>query len=63
MNFHLDNITAYTGGISLTQPIFTGGKIFYSNKKADLGVQMAENGYQLKYHEVIELTDQAFWQA
>jgi outer membrane protein TolC len=62
LSLQLDNLSYITGGVSLTQPIFTGGKIYYSNKQADAGMEMAEYGYQLKYGQVIELTDKAFWQ-
>ncbi len=62
MNLAFDDLTLYMGSLSVNQPIFTGGEILYSNKKANLGVEMAEYGYQLKYDEVIEMTDKAFWQ-
>lgn len=62
MSMALDNITYITGGLSVTQPIYAGGKIRYSNKKANVGVEMSELGYDLKFSEVVELTDNAFWQ-
>lgn len=62
MSLSLENITYINAGISLSQPIYTGGKIRLSNKKADAGVQMANYAYKLKYSEVVENTDKAFWQ-
>ena len=62
MSMQLDNLTLMMGGVSITQPLFTGGKIYYANKQAELGVEMSQYAYHLKYSEVIELTDQAFWQ-
>ncbi len=62
MSYSLDNLTLFMGGLSLEQPIFTGGKIYYSNKQANLGVEMTKYAYDLKHDEVIELIDKAFWQ-
>lgn len=62
MSLSLNNLTYINAGISLTQPIYAGGKIRYSNKKADAGVKMSTYAYSLKYSEVIENTDKAFWQ-
>ncbi len=62
MSMSMDNLTLFMGGLSLEQPIFTGGKIYYSNKQADLGVEMTKYAYELKHDEVIELIDKAFWQ-
>ena len=60
-SIEIGNLNAVYGGLSLTQPIYTGGKIITSNKMADVGVDMARLSYDLKYSEIIELTDQAFW--
>lgn len=57
----IDNLSFMTGGLSLAQPIYTGGKIKYSNKQADAGVDISKLALNLKYSEVIENTDQAFW--
>lgn len=61
ISMELDNLSIVYGGLTLSQPIYTGGKITTSNKMADVGVEMASMSYHLKYSEVIELTDQAFW--
>ncbi len=49
------------GGLSVSQPIYTGGKIRYSNKQADAGVAIYDHSYNLKYSQIIEQTDQAYW--
>jgi outer membrane protein TolC len=59
--FALNNPTLITSGLSLTQPVYAGGKIRYSNKQADAGVDISALALNLKYSEVIENTDQAFW--
>jgi outer membrane protein len=61
MTLELDNMTVAYGGISISQPLFAGGKIITANKMADVGVEMADMAYDLKYSEVIERTDEAFW--
>ena len=61
ISLEMNNLTLITGGLSLEQPVYTGGKIKYSNKQADAGVEISALALNLKYSEVIENTDQAFW--
>lgn len=61
MNMELGDLSVLYGGLNLTVPIYTGGKIKYSNKQAELGVEMTEQNYQFNYSQVIEKTDKAFW--
>ena len=61
MSMELDNISVVMGNVSLTQPIYAGGRIQNSNKQADLAVNIYKQNYNLKYSEVIERTDQAYW--
>jgi outer membrane protein TolC len=61
MQMEIGNLSVIYGGLSLTQPIYTGGKIKYSNKQANIGVEMSELNYQLSYSQLIEKTDKAFW--
>ncbi len=61
MQMELGNLSVLYGGLSVTQPIFAGGKIKYSNKQASVGVEMSELNYQLTYSQLIEKTDKAFW--
>ncbi len=57
----LEDITYISTQLGLQLPVYAGGKIRHSNKMADIGVEIAEDAYELKYAEVIELTDQAYW--
>jgi outer membrane protein TolC len=61
MGFTINELSLFTAQIGVIQPIYTGGKIRYSNKKADVGVDMLAQNYNMKYSEVIELTDKAYW--
>ncbi|MGQ8338127.1 TolC family protein [Sunxiuqinia sp. A32] len=61
INLGLKNLALAYGGLSVTQPIYTGGKIKYSNLQSDAGVEISKLAYNLKYSEVIDKTDEAFW--
>ncbi len=61
LELDLGDITYLSGQLSIELPIYAGGKIRYSNKMADLGVNISKQSYKLKYSEVIEQTDQAYW--
>lgn len=61
INLAMDNLTLIYGGLSIEQPVYAGGKIKYSNQQADAGVEIAGMALDLKYSEIIEKTDQAFW--
>lgn len=61
MSLSLNNVLLASGGVSTTQPIYVGGKIRNSNKQADVGVEITKYSYNLKYSQIIETTDQAFW--
>jgi outer membrane protein TolC len=61
VNLGLESLTFANGGLSVTQPIYTGGKIKYANKQSDTGVEMSNLALNLKYSDVIEKTDAAFW--
>ncbi|NJO91933.1 MAG: TolC family protein [Chloroflexia bacterium] len=60
MQMELGNLSVLYGGLSVTQPIFTGGKIKYSNKQASVGVEMSELNYQLTYSQLIEKQTKPF---
>ena len=51
----------YMAGISLTQPLFTGGKIRASNKLAEIGRQCAEQQRRLTHMQVVADADKAYW--
>ncbi|WP_297086915.1 TolC family protein [uncultured Draconibacterium sp.] len=57
----IDNLSLIYGGLSVEQPVYAGGRIKYSNQQADAGVSIAGHALNLKYSEIIENTDQAFW--
>lgn len=61
VGLNMDNITLFNGGLSLDQPVYAGGKIRNINKQADAGVNIAGYALNLKYSQVIENTDNAFW--
>lgn len=61
ISFEMDNLSLIYGGLSVEQAIYAGGRIKNSNKQADAGVAIAGHALNLKYSEVIENTDKAFW--
>jgi len=61
MSLDLGNLTVLTGGVSVSQAIYAGGKIRYSNKQAEAGVAIFTDAHNLKYSEIIEQTDQTYW--
>lgn len=50
----------YTAGISLTQPLYMGGKIRSAYRMAQLGSQVAQLGIHLSETEVVLATGQAY---
>jgi len=58
----INSLTLINGGFEINQPIYVGGKIRYSNQQADAGVEIADLALNMKYSDVIEQTDKAFWQ-
>lgn len=61
LSLDLDNLFLFMADVSIAQPIYTGGKIKYSEKQAEAGVEMASNAYALTYSDIIEQIDQAYW--
>lgn len=51
----------YLAGITLNQPIFTGGKIIASNKLAKIGVDCAKENQRKTEMDVIAEADNAYW--
>lgn len=51
----------YLAGITLTQPIFTGGKIIAANKLAKIGVERAEETHRKTEMDIIAEADNAYW--
>ena len=52
----------YLGQISLTQPLYMGGKIRAYNKITRYTEQLAKEGHNAQFQEVILTVDQAYWQ-
>lgn len=59
---HLDIHNVYIGAVSVTQPLFAGGKIIAANRIAALAEQLAKDKYDTKYQQVIVGIDQSYWQ-
>ena len=49
------------GGAMVTMPIFAGGKIYYGNKLAKLGVELSELQLRQTRNEVTLTVDQYYW--
>lgn len=52
---------AYLAGVTLEQPVYTGGKISAGNKMAGIGKQMAEDNLELQQMNTIAEADNAYW--
>lgn len=61
MSLDLDNLSVVYGSFTVTQPLYVGGKIRYANKQADAGLEIFDHNYNLKYSEIIEKTDNIYW--
>ena len=59
---HLDIRNVYVGAVSVTQPLFVGGKVIAANRIAALAEQLARDKYDTKYQQVIVAVDQSYWQ-
>lgn len=58
----IDIRNLWVGDISLTQPIFTGGKIVSYNQIAKYAKELAETQNDTKLQEVVYITDETYWQ-
>ena len=61
MTLSVDLANTFTAGVSVTQPIFMGGKIVSGYRMADIGTRMASLNSRLKASEVILSVDEAYW--
>ncbi|MCX6308227.1 MAG: TolC family protein [Bacteroidia bacterium] len=59
--FEVDLKNIYVGAVTLTQPLFLGGKIRELNRMADSGKKMAEAQQESEISETIVNTDAAYW--
>lgn len=56
----LDHLT--TGIITATQPVFTGGRIIYGNRLAQLGIEATTRKSAMSANEVLFETEKKYWQ-
>lgn len=61
-SFKVDIQDVFVGAVSVTQPVFMGGKIVAANKMAALAEELSESKYDQKYGEILVGTDKAYWQ-
>jgi multidrug efflux pump len=52
----------YTGAITATQPIFTGGRIINGNQLARLGSDVSEQKLTMSTNEALLKTEEQYWQ-
>jgi outer membrane protein TolC len=57
-----DTRNVYAGAVTLTQPLYMGGKIRAYNKITQYAEELARQQHQGSMQEVIMSTDQAYWQ-
>ncbi|NLR91257.1 TolC family protein [Flammeovirga agarivorans] len=57
----VDKPSILTAGVFAVQPVYTGGKIKAINEQAKLGKAMSQENYKLTYTQLIEKTDEAYW--
>jgi outer membrane protein TolC len=60
--FRTDTRNVYAGAITLTQPLYMGGKIRAYNKITNYAEQLAQQQHNTGMQEVILSTDQVYWQ-
>ena len=60
--FRTDTRNVYAGAITLTQPLYMGGKIRAYNKITKYAEELARQQHHSGLQEVILSTDQAYWQ-
>lgn len=60
--FRSDTRNIYAGAITLTQPLYVGGKIRAYNKITKYAEELARQQHNTGMQEVILSTDQAYWQ-
>lgn len=51
----------YMAGISLTQPIYTGGKIITANKLAGIGREVSEDQLRITRMDIIAEAEKSYW--
>ncbi len=59
---HTDTRNMYAGAVSLTQPVYMGGKITAYNKITKYAEALAHTQHNAELQDIILSTDQAYWQ-
>lgn len=59
---HTDTRNMFAGTVTLTQPVFMGGKIVAYNKITRYAEQLAKSQHATGMQDIILSTDQAYWQ-
>lgn len=62
IDYRISLNNSYYAGLSLRQPIYTGGKISSANRMADIALSMSRVAERREEAEVIMATDEAYWQ-
>ncbi|MDD5492786.1 MAG: TolC family protein [bacterium] len=57
----LDPRDSYLGKLSLTQPLFMGGKLYHANRQADIGLQLARWDYLKQRDDLLYQVKQGFY--
>ena len=60
--FRTDTRNMYAGALTLTQPLYMGGKIRAYNKITKYAEELARQQHDSGLQDVILSTDQAYWQ-
>ena len=58
---HTDTRNMWVGAVTMTQPIYVGGKITAANKAADIKVDIARNQTEISRNTLISDVDHAYW--
>ena len=61
MTLSVDLANTFTAGVSVTQPVFMGGKIVSGYRMAAIGTEMSALNTRLKAEEVTVSVDEAYW--
>ena len=59
--FHTDTRNIWLGSVTLTQPLYTGGKITAANKMASINQELVANQMEEMEHSVALNVDKAYW--
>ncbi len=61
-DLEMDTHTVYLGALTLTQPLFMGGKVYAYNKATRLAAELAQSQEETTRRDVVVSTDKAYWQ-